>query len=79
MEEVMATTTVSVPEIHCDHCRAAIEGARSPIDGVEGGAVDLEARVVRVEHDDELGLGKVVEAIEDQGYDVPGRDAYMRA
>jgi copper chaperone len=75
----MAKTTLSVPEIHCDHCRAAIEGALSPIDGVEGVDVDLENRVVRVEHDDELALGSVVEAIEDQGYDVPGRDAYMRA
>jgi copper chaperone len=75
----MAKTTLSVPEIHCDHCRAAIEGALSPIDGVEGVDVDLEARVVRVEHDDELALGSVVEAIEDQGYDVTGRDAYMRA
>ena len=75
----MATTTLSVPEIHCDHCRAAIEGALSPIDGVEGIDVDLEQRVVRVEHDDELQLGAVVEAIEDQGYDVPNRDAYVRA
>lgn len=74
----MATTTLSVPEIHCDHCRAAIEGALSPIDGVEGIDVDLEQRVVRLEHDDELELGKVVEAIEDQGYDVPNRDAYVR-
>ena len=53
----MATTTLSVPEIHCDHCRAAIEGALSPIDGVEGIDVDLEQRVVRLEHDDELELG----------------------
>ncbi|GAA4853796.1 copper chaperone CopZ [Actinomycetospora corticicola] len=75
----MATTTLSVPEIHCDHCRAAIEGALSPIDGVEGIDVDLENRVVHVEHDDELQLGSVVEAIEDQGYDVPNRDAYVRA
>ena len=74
----MATTTLSVPEIHCDHCRAAIEGALSPIDGVEGIDVDLEQRVVRLEHDDELELGEVVEAIEDQGYDVPNRDAYVR-
>jgi copper chaperone len=71
----MATTILSVPEIHCEHCRTAIEGAVSPIDGVDEVEVDIDAATVRVEHDDELGLESVVDAIEDQGYDVPDQDA----
>jgi copper chaperone len=71
----MATTILSVPEIHCEHCRTAIEGAVSPIDGVDEVEVDITSATVRVEHDDELGLESVVDAIEDQGYDVPDQDA----
>ena len=71
----MATTILSVPEIHCEHCRTAIEGAVSPIDGVDEVEVDIDSATVRVEHDDELGLESVVDAIEDQGYDVPDQDA----
>jgi copper chaperone len=71
----MATTILSVPEIHCEHCRTAIEGAVSPIDGVDEVEVDINSATVRVEHDDELGLESVVDAIEDQGYDVPDQDA----
>ena len=71
----MATTVLSVPEIHCDHCRVAIEGALAPLDGVEGIEVDVPAATVRVDHDDDLPLRIVVDAIEDQGYDVPEQEA----
>lgn len=74
-EPIMTVTTLSVPEIHCEHCRAAIEGAVGPIDGVEGVEVDIPAALVRVTHDPDLTLRSVVDAIEDQGYDVPEQDA----
>ena len=75
----MAITTLSVPEIHCEHCRTAIEGALSPLDGVDGVEVDIAAATVRVDHDDDLPLRRVVDAIEDQGYDVPEQDALADA
>lgn len=71
----MATTTLSVPEIHCEHCRAAIEGAVSPLDGVAAVSVDVPAATVRIDHDAALSIDVVVEAIADQGYDVPDQDA----
>jgi copper chaperone len=71
---VMVTETISVPEIHCDHCKTSIEGAMGAIDGVEGATVDISARTVTVIYDDaSVDHGDLVEAIEQQGYEVPAR------
>ena len=68
----MTTMTISVPEIHCDHCKHSIEGALAPLPGVASAQVDVEARTVTVEVDESLtDRGRLVAAIEDQGYDVP--------
>ena len=67
----MTTTRVSVPGVHCDHCRVAIEGAVSRADGVRRVGVDLGARQVTIDHDAEVtDVGELVRLIEDQGYDV---------
>jgi copper chaperone len=67
----MTTLTISVPEIHCDHCKHSIEGALAPLPGVASAQVDVEARTVTVEVDETLtDRGRLVAAIEDQGYDV---------
>ena len=68
----MTTMTISVPEIHCDHCKHSIEGALAPLPGVASARVDVEARTVTVEVDETLAdRGRLVAAIQDQGYDVP--------
>ncbi len=68
----MVHETISVPEIHCGHCKSAIEGALAPLDGVSAATVDIEARAVTVDYDpDAVGREALVAAIEDQGYDVP--------
>jgi copper chaperone len=68
----MATETISVPEIHCDHCKTSIEGALASIGGVQGAAVDIPARTVTVTYDEaSVDRGDLVEAIEQQGYEVP--------
>jgi len=68
----MTTMTISVPEIHCDHCQHSIEGALAPLPGVASARVDVEARTVTVEIDELLtDRGRLVAAIEDQGYGVP--------
>jgi copper chaperone len=70
----MITETISVPEVHCDHCVNAIEGALEPRDGVADASVDLEARAVTVTYDEDVvGVDDIVATIEDQGYEVPAR------
>jgi copper chaperone len=68
----MTTMTISVPEIHCDHCRHSIEGALAPLPGVTSARVDIDARTVTVEVDETVtDRDRLVAAIEEQGYDVP--------
>jgi copper chaperone len=68
----MVTETISVPEIHCDHGKMSIEGALTSMGGVAGAIVDIPARTVTVTYDDtSVNRGDLVEAIEEQGYEVP--------
>lgn len=69
----MATTeTISVPEIHCGHCKSSIEGALQPMDGISAADVDIEARAVSVTYDEgAVSRDAVIAAIEAQGYEVP--------
>ena len=37
----MTEKTLSVPEIHCNHCKMSIEGAVTSLPGVQSAAVDV--------------------------------------
>ncbi len=68
----MTTEIISVPEIHCGHCKTSIEGALQPLEGVEHAAVDVDARTVEVAFDErQVDRARLVAAIEEQGYEVP--------
>jgi copper chaperone len=64
------TTTLSVPEIHCDHCKSSIEGALGGLDGVTSAEVSVLEKTVTVTFDESVGLATIKETIEEQGYDV---------
>ncbi|MGH2812279.1 MAG: copper ion binding protein [Actinomycetota bacterium] len=67
----MTEQVLSVPQVHCDHCISSIEGAVGALEGVSRVKVDLDRKDVSVEFDDtSTGLDRIVEAIEEQGYDV---------
>lgn len=70
----MTEQTLSVPEIHCDHCKHSIEGAVGALDGVSSASVDVESASVLVSFDAPATLDDVVAAIEGQGYEVPAQD-----
>ena len=69
----MTEATISVPEIHCDHCKTSIEGAVGGVDGVAKAVVDIEAATVTVGFDSPATMDAIVGAIEQQGYDVPAQ------
>lgn len=69
----MSTATLYVPDIHCGHCKSAIEGALSALDGVRSAEVSVDDRTVTVDYDEgAVDLSRIEEAIVEQGYDLPG-------
>jgi copper chaperone len=66
-------TTLSVPEIHCDHCKMSIEGAVGSLDGVEKAEVTVATAKVDVTYAEPADLDQIVAAIEGQGYTVPAQ------
>jgi len=67
----MSTTTLDVPTISCDHCKSSIEGAVSGLAGISRVEVGVQSKQVVVDFDDaSIDLDTIVQAIEEQGYDV---------
>ncbi|HEY7703335.1 MAG TPA: heavy-metal-associated domain-containing protein [Acidimicrobiia bacterium] len=68
----MTDLTISVPEIHCDHCKTSLEAAVGALAGVSEVSVDIPAAVVTVAFDEAaVSRAEIVGAIEGQGYEVP--------
>ena len=67
----MTTRTLSVPDISCGHCERAIKGALEPLAGVQSVAVDIPARTVRVQFDeDAVSIERITGAVEREDYPV---------
>lgn len=70
----MTEKKISVPEIHCDHCKMSIEAAVGALDGVSQAEVDVPSASVSVAFDAPATLESIIAAIEDQGYAVPAQN-----
>lgn len=67
----MNQTTISVPEIHCDHCKASLEGAVGAVTGVSDVDVSVADATVSVTYDAAaVELTTIKGVIEEQGYAV---------
>ena len=65
------TMTVTAPDISCEHCRRAIEGAVGALPGVGSVHVEVPARIVRVSYDPARVSRQQIEAtLDDEGYPV---------
>ena len=68
---MMTEKTLKVPDMHCGHCEAAIEGELSKIPGVESSNADVEKGTVEVSNDEGMvRTGDLEDAIEEAGYTV---------
>jgi len=70
---MMETVTLDVKGMSCQHCVKAIEDNVGEQEGVEAVNVQLEQGKVDVRFNPErISRAKIVEIIEEQGYDVTG-------
>lgn len=71
----MTEVTIVVPDISCDTCKNAIEGALRPLPGVRAADVDVAARRVQVSYDEAVITRAALDAaIEERGFEVGGGD-----
>jgi copper chaperone len=69
----MVQEVLSVPEVTCQHCISAIEGAVGALEGVETVRVDLDRKDVTIRYDDaRVAHDSIVGAIQEEGYSVAG-------
>ena len=69
----MTEMTLSIPEIHCNHCKASIEGAVSGLDGIQKAEVDVANAILTIAFDEPATLDGIIAAVEGQGYEVPAQ------
>jgi copper chaperone len=68
---MMTDKTLRVPDMHCSHCKAAVEGELSKIPGVESSNADVENGTVEVSYDEgTVSTEDLEDAIEEAGYTV---------
>ena len=67
---------LNVPDVSCNHCKMAIEGAVSGLAGVDRVEVEIESKSVAVYLDDAGDIGAVRAAIEEEGYAIAGEHEF---
>lgn len=67
----MESITLVAPDISCEHCQHAIEGALGKTSGVSSVKVDIPTKTVQVRYDpQQVTLEKIEEVLDDVGYTV---------
>ena len=67
----MTETKLSVPDMSCAHCEAAVEGSLNALSSVERSNADFETGVVEVAYDEDRVTPEDLErAIQAAGYTV---------
>lgn len=67
----MARTTLSVPDISCEHCERTITEALTPLEGVKSVRVEIPEKRVHVEYDEgTVGVDRFKEVLQEEEYPV---------
>ena len=60
-----------VPDVSCEHCKSAIEGALRPLAGIRSAHVDVDGKTTIVDYDESVIDRSAISAvIEEEGYPV---------
>ena len=64
-------TTLSVPDISCEHCVKTINGALGALVGIQSVSTDIPSRTVRLSYDpDQVSMDHIEATLDDAGYTV---------
>jgi copper chaperone len=67
----MTSVTLNVPDISCEHCERTITNTLQPVDGVRHVRVDVPARQVRVDYDEQqVTIEQMKALLEEEDYPV---------
>ena len=67
----METTTLTAPDISCDHCRQTVEREVGALTGVEGVVVNVPSKHVTITYDPATVSRRDIEAaLDEAGYPV---------
>ncbi|MDP9363961.1 MAG: heavy-metal-associated domain-containing protein [Chloroflexota bacterium] len=66
----MSQQTYQVPDVSCQHCVRAITDELTKLPGVQQVGVDLDTKLVTVEHDGSVSDQQLRQGIEEAGYDI---------
>ena len=67
----MATTTLNVPDISCEHCERTITNALKPIAGVRTVNVDIPGKQVRIDYDEaQVKVDRMKDILQEEDYPV---------
>lgn len=61
-------TKLSVPDVSCQHCAMTIRRELAAVDGVRVVDVDVPAKVVTLEHNDDAALERAKALLAEVGY-----------
>jgi copper chaperone len=66
---MMTEKTLRVPDMHCGHCKAAVEGELNKLSRVKRASADLEKGTVEVSYDEgKVSTEDLKRTIEEAGY-----------
>lgn len=65
----MITEKFLVPAVSCQHCVKAVNTEVSALSGVAKVDVNLDTKIVSVEHGDQVTSAAIIAAIQEAGYD----------
>jgi copper chaperone len=67
----MLKTILNVPDISCEHCERTTTNALTPVEGVESVQVDIPAKQVSVEYDENrIDVDRMQQILNDEDYPV---------
>jgi len=68
---MMTEKRLRIPDMHCGHCKAAVESELNKISGVESSNADVEKGTVEISYDEGMVTTEdLKDAIEEAGYTV---------